>query len=42
MSLYADQQKKISYYYNRIVQDLARKGIYPDDDRIQRQISNID
>lgn len=42
MSLYADQQKKISYYYSRIIQDLAQKGIYPDNDRIQKQISNID
>lgn len=42
MSLYADQQKKINYYYSRITQDLVRKGIYPDNDRIQKQISNID
>lgn len=41
MSLYADQKKKIEYYSSRIIQDFARKGIYPDDRRISEQISNI-
>lgn len=41
MSLYADQKKKIEYYKARIIQDFARKGIYPDDSRISSQISNI-
>jgi len=42
MSLYADQKKKIEYYRSRIIQDFARKGIYPDDARVSAQISNID
>lgn len=41
MSLYADQKKKIEYYSSRIIQDFARKGIYPDDRRISSQIANI-
>lgn len=42
MSLYADQKKKIEYYRSRIIQDFARRGIYPDDSRVAAQISNID
>lgn len=42
MNLYADQKKKIEYYRSRIIQDFARRGIYPDDARVSAQISNID
>lgn len=42
MSIYSDQKKKIEYYRSRIIQDFAKKGIYPDDTRVQAQISNID
>lgn len=41
MSLYADQKKKIEYYRSRIIQDFARRGIYPDDTRVATQISNL-
>lgn len=42
MALYLDQKKKIEFYKSRILQDLASKGVYPDDARIAAQISNID
>ena len=38
---YADQIKKIDFYKSRITNDLARRGIYPDDERINKQIKNI-
>lgn len=38
---YADQKKKIDYYRTRIIQDLTKKGIYPDDQRIAAILSNI-
>ena len=39
---YQDQIKKLNYYRSRIVNDLARRGIYPEDNRVNRQIKNID
>jgi len=41
-TMYQDQVKKLAYYRSRIIQDLARKGVYPDDSRIQSRIKNID
>lgn len=42
MSYYSDQLKKIDYYKSRIINDLAKKGVYPEDNRINKQIKNID
>ena len=39
---YSDQIKKIDYYRSRIINDLAKRGIYPDDDRVNKQIKKID
>lgn len=38
---YSDQIKKIDYYRSRVINDLAKKGIYPEDERINKQIKNI-
>lgn len=40
--LYQDQVKKLAYYRSRIIQDLARKGIYPDDAKINARLNDID
>jgi len=42
MALYQDQIKKLAYYRSRIIQDLARKGVYPDDNKIKARLNDID
>ena len=42
MALYQDQIKKLAYYRARITQELASKGIYPDDTLIKDRLSRID
>lgn len=39
---YSDQLKKIDYYRSKIINDLAKRGIYPEDQRVNKQIKNID
>ena len=41
-NLYQDQIKKLAYYRSRIIQDLARKGVYPDDFKIKARLEDID
>jgi hypothetical protein len=41
-NLYQDQIKKLAYYRSRIIQDFARKGVYPDDSRISTRLNEID
>ena len=38
---YSDQKKKLDYYRTRIIQDLTKRGIYPDDQRIAAVLNNI-
>ena len=40
--MYQDQIKKIAYYRARIIKELIRKGIYPEDSLISARISEID
>lgn len=40
--LYQDQVQKIAYYRARIIQELAQKGIYPDDHRVSARLNEID
>lgn len=40
--MYLDQIKKIAYYRSRIIQDLTRRGIYPDDTRVSSRLAEID
>lgn len=41
-NLYQDQIKKLAYYRARIIQEFARKGVYPDDSRISSRLNEID
>lgn len=41
-NLYQDQIKKLAYYRARIIQEFARKGVYPDDSRISTRLNEID
>ena len=38
---YADQKRKLEYYRTRIIQDLTRRGLYPDDQRVATILNNI-
>lgn len=42
MTLYKDQIEKITYYKERIMQDLTKKGIYPDNLYVAERIASID
>ena len=40
--MYQDQIKKIAYYRARIIKELIRKGIYPEDSLVSARITEID
>ena len=40
--MYRDQVQKMAYYKQRIVQELASKGIYPDDYSVTARVNEID
>lgn len=40
--MFRDQKEKLTYYRARIVKDLIRKGIYPDDDTVKDLLEKID
>lgn len=42
MSDYKDVEKKLEYYKQQVLQDLVKKGIYPDDELIKSRLNSYD
>lgn len=42
MSSYKDVEKKLQYYKQQVLQELVKKGVYPDDELIESKLKSFD